>query len=269
MDQQSDGLEMSQPPPAGPGRFISLRTKFVVFFSLIIVLTCAALSWYFIENKRASMVDRVRDLGTILVKNLAHNVRYGIIIEERTILDQFIAGVMEANEVVYVMISGSDGQVLAARSKGKLESALTQKRSADKPFYPRPEITEMLAKQPRAEPVVTHLRLSGTGSIVIPSDEPMLTLFRGRTTDETFYDFALPVIRREGPQLDALALQEQELRRPPAIPGSKVYGVVQVGLTESVLWMMRLKPGGFIDWFNGTRMPPPRSMSAALATGFR
>ena len=235
MDQQSDSLEMSPPPPAGPARFISLRTKFVVFFSLIIVLTCSALSWYFIENKRASMVDRVRDLGTILVKNLAHNVRYGIIIEERTILDQFIAGVMEADEVVYVIISGSDGQVLAARSKGKVESALTQRRSADKPFYPRPEITETLVKQPRAEPVITHLRLSGTGSIVIPSDEPMLALFSGRTTDERFYDFALPVIRREGPQLDALALQEQELRRPPTVSGSKVYGVVQVGLTESVL----------------------------------
>ena len=138
MDPQGESLEMSHPPPVGPGRFISLRTKFVVFFSLIIVLTCSALSWYFIQNKRAAMTDRVKGLGTILVKNLAHNVRYGIIIEERTILDQFIDGVMEVDEVVYVMISGGDGQVLAARSKGKLESTLTQKRSPDQPFYPRP-----------------------------------------------------------------------------------------------------------------------------------
>ena len=34
------------------------------------------------------MTERVRDLGTILVKNLAHNVRYGIIIEERVILER-------------------------------------------------------------------------------------------------------------------------------------------------------------------------------------
>src|SRR5690349_18687886 len=104
MDQQSDNLLMSRPPRVGAGRFISLRTKFVVFFSLIIVLTCASLSWYFIQNKRVAMADRVKDLGAILVKNLAHNVRYGIIIEERTILEQFIAGVMEADEVIYVMI---------------------------------------------------------------------------------------------------------------------------------------------------------------------
>src|SRR5574339_363168 len=110
MDQQSDNVKMPHPPIIGVGRFISLRTKFVVFFSLIIVLTCSALSWYFIQNKRSAMTDRVKDLGTILVKNLAHNVRYGIIIEERTILDQFIAGEMEADEVIYVMISGGDGQ---------------------------------------------------------------------------------------------------------------------------------------------------------------
>ena len=71
--------------PSGPGRFISLRTKFVVFFSLIIILTCSGMSWYFIHSKRIAMTERVQDLGTILVKNLAHNVRYGIIIQERVI----------------------------------------------------------------------------------------------------------------------------------------------------------------------------------------
>ena len=80
--------------PSGPGRFISLRTKFVVFFSLIIILTCSGMSWYFIHSKRIAMTERVKDLGTILVKNLAHNVRYGIIIEDRVILEQFIDGVM-------------------------------------------------------------------------------------------------------------------------------------------------------------------------------
>ena len=48
------------------------------------------MSWYFIHSKRIAMTDRERDLGAFLVKNLAHNVRYGIIIEERVILEQFI-----------------------------------------------------------------------------------------------------------------------------------------------------------------------------------
>jgi signal transduction histidine kinase len=226
---------MSHPPPGVPGRFISLRRKFVVFFSLIIVLTCSALSWYFIHNKRAAMTDRLTELGSVLVKNLAHNVRYGIIIEERTMLDQFISGMMEVEEVVYVMISGGDGQVLAARSKGRRESALTQTRSADQPFYPRPEIIEHLVKEPRTDPLVTHLRLSGSGSIVIAPDESRLSPFAGTREGETFYDFALPVMKREPSQLESLALQEEDLRKPRPESGSKVYGVVQVGLTESLM----------------------------------
>src|SRR3990170_5615734 len=110
----------SPPSRVGLKGFISLRTKFVVFFSLIIVFTCSGMSWYFIHTKRLAMTERVRDLGIILVKNLAHNVRYGIIIEERVILEQFIDGVMGIDEVIYAMITGADGQVLAAKSKGKL-----------------------------------------------------------------------------------------------------------------------------------------------------
>lgn len=120
--------------PSGPGRFISLRTKFVVFFSLIIILTCSGMSWYFIHSKRIAMTERVQDLGTILVKNLAHNVRYGIIIQERVILEQFIDGVMGVDEVVYALITGADGQILAAKSKGKLDSPLGTVRSAERPL---------------------------------------------------------------------------------------------------------------------------------------
>jgi signal transduction histidine kinase/HAMP domain-containing protein len=234
MDPHTVRADVSQhSPPAGPGRFISLRTKFVVFFSLIIVLTCSALSWYFIQNKQAAMADRVKGLGSILVKNLAHNVRYGIIIEERTILDQFITGVMEVDEVVYVMISGGDGQVLAARSKGKLTDTLNQERSADRPFYPRPEIVENLVARPRQDPVVTHLRLSGTGSVTISPDEVRFPLLSRGPEEETFFDFALPVMKRETAQLDALALQAEDFDRSRPESESKVYGVVQVGLTES------------------------------------
>jgi hypothetical protein len=45
---------------AGParGRFVSVRTKFGVFLSLIIVVTCSGLSWYFIENKRTTTKRR-------------------------------------------------------------------------------------------------------------------------------------------------------------------------------------------------------------------
>ena len=228
-----------------PGRFISLRTKFVVFFSLIIIVACSTLSWYFVESKEIAMHKRLRDLGTVLVKNLAHNVRYGIIIEERVILDQFIDGVMGVDEVVYVMITGADGQVLAAKSKGKLESLSRPLRSADRPFFPRPDIAENLLKNPPTEPVLTRLRLSGSGSIPVPEHEGLWPLFSSAARDETFYDVAVPVVRRSESRLESLALQDEATSKTVAPRGQpRTYGVVQIGLTEvplqrelsSVIW---------------------------------
>lgn len=213
--------------------FISLRTKFVVFFSLIIVLTCSGMSWYFIHTKRLAMTERVRDLGVILVKNLAHNVRYGIIIEERVILEQFIDGVMGIDEVIYAMITGADGQVLAAKSKGKLSSPLGNLRSIEQPFFPRPDIAEGVIKTPGSYPTVTRLRLSGSGTIPIPERDSALPFSTSGIQEESFYDFAVPVLTRSESRLEALALQDEETRKTQALqPVSQVFGVVQIGLTE-------------------------------------
>jgi signal transduction histidine kinase len=217
----------------GLGRFISLRTKFVVFFSLIIILTCSGMSWYFIHSKRIAMTDRVRDLGAVLVKNLAHNVRYGIIIEERVILEQFIDGVMGVDEVVYAIITGADGQVLAAKSKGKLVSPLGSLRSTERPFYPRPDIAEALIKTPASEPLVTRLRLSGAGTIPVPEQDSALPFWTSGMLEETFFDVAVPVMKRSESRLEALALQDEETRKTRAQqPSSQAFGVVQIGLTE-------------------------------------
>ena len=232
---KSPAIHLIKPPflPSGLGRFISLRTKFVVFFSLIIILTCSGMSWYFIYTKRLAMTERVRDLGAVLVKNLAHNVRYGIIIEERVILEQFIDGVMGVDEVVYAMITGGDGQVLAAKSKGKLINPLVTVRSTEQPFYPRPDIAELVVKSPPTEPIITRLRLSGSGTIPITEQDSALSFSTAGIREETFYDFAIPVLKRTESRLDALALQDEETRKGGVSqPAPQAFGVVQIGLTE-------------------------------------
>jgi signal transduction histidine kinase len=230
-----DPAHLAAPPflQSGPGRFVSLRTKFVVFFSLIIILTCSGMSWYFIHSKRVAMTERVQDLGSILVRNLAHNVRYGIIIEDRVILEQFIDGVLGVDEVVYARIMGADGQVLAAKSKGKLKTPLGTVRAADQPFFPAPEMATALIKNPGTDPTVTRLRLSGAHSVPLHEKDSTLPVSTTGVREETFYDFALPVLKRAEPRLEALALQEEETHKTrTAEPAPSAFGVVQIGLTE-------------------------------------
>jgi signal transduction histidine kinase len=213
------------------GRFLSLRTKFVIFLSLIIIVTCSGLSRYFIQNKTDAMTQQLVNVGTILVRNLAHNSRYGVFTEDKVLLHQFIDGVMEVDEVVYVVVTGPEGRLLAAKSKGELSGGSELARSPEKPVYPAPDS----AKAP----------LGST------SNEPVITPFTA-AAGEGLYDFAAPV-RRTPPKSPMLpfALESQETLGQETMPmesTAKVYGVVQVGLTSakmqqalgSVIWNIAL-----------------------------
>src|SRR3982751_4474903 len=92
-------------------RVFSLRTKLVLFISLIIIAVCSGLSWYFIQQQAETMSKALLDTGTILVKNLAHNSRYAAITEDRVVLEEYIAGVLEGEEVVYAVITSANGSV--------------------------------------------------------------------------------------------------------------------------------------------------------------
>ena len=90
----------------------NLRTKFVLFFSLILAIACSTLSWYYVEERRAAMADNLQQLGTILLTSVVRNddFRYaGLVAEDRATLQQFIEGLVAVQDVVYVVITGSDG----------------------------------------------------------------------------------------------------------------------------------------------------------------
>ena len=132
-------------PLSLPGnRFLSLRTKFVLFFSFILVITCSTLSWYFVEKRREAMTDNLQQLGKILLTSVVRNdhFRYaGLVAEDRATLQQFIEGLVAVQDVVYVVITGSDGTVLAQHTKGARQSSASLVRSMDHPLYSTPRMS--------------------------------------------------------------------------------------------------------------------------------
>ena len=98
--------------------------KFVVLFSLILIMTCSSLSWYFIETRRKAMTDNLEELGTILLTSTVRNEHFriaGIVLEDRATLEQFIQSLLAIDHVVYVMIAASDGRILDRQSKRMLQ----------------------------------------------------------------------------------------------------------------------------------------------------
>ena len=128
-------------------RFVSLRTKLIGFVSLIIIVICSVLGWYFIRQRVEFMNSSLLNTGAILAKNLAHNEQfgYGIKIENQEILKPFVDSVLEVDEVAYVVITGSEGLLLAAESKGKV--------------YPDPAFARAAFRSASSEPIITSFKI--------------------------------------------------------------------------------------------------------------
>ena len=187
-----------------PG-FVGLRTKFVLFISLVIIAVCSGLSSYFIRQQSDSMTRALISAGSILVKNLAHNSRYGLVAKDLVLLEQLITGVMDMDESVYVVFTGPDGTRLAAKSK--------------RDVYPDQAIAESLHRSDMSDVTISSFSAGDD---------------RHR---ERLYDFAV-TIRRGTDHPDPFPLlsfesEESQPASPAALkPSIHIYGTVQIGLTE-------------------------------------
>ncbi|TMQ30892.1 MAG: HAMP domain-containing protein [Nitrospirae bacterium] len=220
--------EPMAPMPFPANRFLGLRTKFVLFFSLILAVACSTVSWYYVEERREAMAVNLQQLGTILLASVVHNEHFqyaGLVAEDRDTLQQFIEGLMAVQDVVYVVITRSDGTVLAQQTKGSRQSSAGLVRSVDYPLYPDSQIAKRLFQSPNTTPLMTRISLS--------------TKIGNRFAwEEIVYDFAMPVLRtaKGDTSLTPFSIQMDEgnTNSSPTRP-ALVSGVVQIGLTDAHL----------------------------------
>ena len=224
-------MQLPAPPHNHPmqtenPRFVSLRAKFVIFFSLILIVSCSSLSWYLIENRRASIEGTLQQLGKILLTNVVNNnhFRYaGLVAQDRATLHEFVDGLMAIQDVVYVVITGSDGRVLAQRTKGGRRSSTSLDRSPASPLYPTDQIAQALLRSPVTIPQMTPVTVTNK-------------IGNRFAWEEHVYDFAMSVPRAtptDNP-LGPFSIQREELETTSASTLSPmVSGVVQIGLSDA------------------------------------
>jgi signal transduction histidine kinase/HAMP domain-containing protein len=216
------------PMPLPARGFLGLRTKFVLLFSLILIIACSTLSWYYVDERRQAMSNNLQQLGTVLLTSVVFNEHFqyaGLVAEDRDTLQQFIEGLVAVQDVVYVVITRSDGTVLAQRTKGSRQSSASLDRSVDHPLYPDRQIAKQLYQSTNTTPLMTPFSLS--------------TRIGSRFAwEEIVYDFAMPVLRKAKGDtvLPPFSLQMEEgspnsSMTKPAL----VSGVVQIGLTDAHL----------------------------------
>jgi two-component system, sensor histidine kinase and response regulator len=214
--------------PLRARHILGLRPKFVLLFSLILIVVCSSLSGYYVEARRETMTDNLRQLGTILLTSVAHNEHFqyaGIVAEDHTTLQQFIDGLMAVQDVVYVVITRSDGSVLAQHTKGSRQSSSELVRSLNHPLYPESQVVKPVLQSQNTIPLVTGIPLpTKIGNVL--------------ALDEIVYDFAMPVLRRAqgSPSSPALSFPLNEgSADSSSIQPAHISAVLQIGLTDAYL----------------------------------
>jgi len=243
-DRQDTQPPSPTPSPTGmrPG-FLSLRAKFSLFVSLIIVLACSSLSGYLIQQEAEVMKSTLLNTGTILVKTLDNISVNRLIIQDTDYLGTMLAGVLSAPEVVYAIARDQDGKVLVATSKGKLVDTSQWTRDETRPLLPDDSLTKVLitpeSRISRTEPLITVLYSSPLKEGLLSersADRKSADTFR--IGAETIYDFALPVYRktRRPSNIEEL-LSSESLQDSPTVSlkQSEIIGIIQIGLTTATM----------------------------------
>jgi two-component system sensor histidine kinase/response regulator len=224
-------------PTLGLGKLASLRTKFVLFFSLILILACSTLSWYFIDAKRRSMIEDLNQLGTILLTSVVNNGQFrygGLIAEDRATLRQFTESLMAVDDVVYVVIRGADHLILAQQNKLVKESSGSTTFTQERRFYPEESIAEPLFAKPITTPSITPITQSADKILIPTGVSDALWILSPLT--ENLYDFALPVMHQSttDPARFPLPLEHEErIQSKKGAPSNLVQGVVQIGISDA------------------------------------
>ncbi|MFH1699768.1 MAG: ATP-binding protein [Candidatus Zixiibacteriota bacterium] len=105
----------------GKFKILSLRVKFILTFSLLIIASGFSVSYYLISTQIRSTEEGLIDKGSALIEVLAANCEYGTFIENEMVLMELIDATVKEQDITYIVIQNLDGDILAQKSKLDIE----------------------------------------------------------------------------------------------------------------------------------------------------
>ena len=263
---ENDNPQQSAAPFVKSGedapRFLSLRTKFSLFVSLVIILTCTGLSGFLIQQEATIMKRSMVNTGTILVNTLNKISLNRLIIHDTDYLGRILEGPLSAPEVVYAIIRDENGQMLVSQSKGILTNASDVIRDHSQPLIPDETHTTPLFSQPQNSATSKHPLVTILHTVEFEGTLSLQTLTNNAPprswsiSQETIYDFALPVYREPRPSTTIDLLFSETLGPFPAAPQppAAIIGMIQIGIStvhmqnalNQIVWNIGLLTFGII-----------------------
>ncbi len=220
-------------------KFLSLRTKFSLFVSLVIILVCTGLSGFLIQQEATIMKRSLINTGTILVNTLNKISLNRLIIHDTDYLGKMLEGAMSAPEVVYAIVRDDQGNILVSQSKGILANTTDFTRDPTRSLLPDITHTAGIFSQPSAatdKPFVTELHTwesNGNISLLPSATHSIPRSWVGAR--EIIYDFARPVYRQSRPSPTTEFLSSETLNPTSVATQSPpdIIGLIQVGISTT------------------------------------
>ncbi|MBS0150704.1 MAG: HAMP domain-containing protein [Nitrospira sp.] len=198
-------------------------------------MTCSTLSWYFLETRHQAMTASLEEMGTILLTTTIRNDHFrvaGIVLEDRSTLDQFLQSLMAIDHVVYVIITGADGRLLSRQSKRIRDAGRNSFSASPAPIYPDNRPSDSLTHIPLTTPLITRLVWSSDQKRLIPQQTSSDWFLPFLIREETLFDFTMPILRDVTP-LSSPSIELEDRRRTPSpTTQSSVVGIVRIGITD-------------------------------------
>jgi len=212
----------------------SLRTKFIVFIGVIIVVVCSGLSWYVVTEQVEFMADALRKTGLVIVKNLAYNSRFPLIAKDTVSLERLTDGAMKIDEVAYVVMIDSTGSRLVSKGKETFQTG-DHPRLPNIQRFPEGHLRQSAMNIADAEPIITPFK--GNVQKDMPPDMSSGWNLPFMNRADLLYDFALPVLQRKtsNPLLGPLVLEQQENTIGSLSQDDSknlIHGIVHVGISN-------------------------------------
>lgn len=95
-----------------------LRFKFITFILGTIFTLSIISGWYYSSRSKKILVEELKSRGVSLTRSLAAGSSFGVIPEDRKVLQELIDGLANESDVVYAVVSDREGKVLGEMFRG-------------------------------------------------------------------------------------------------------------------------------------------------------
>lgn len=217
-----------------------LQSRLVLFTTLMLIISCSTLSWYFIAQQIDSATGALLRNGKLFASQLAATAQYSIYVKDSKRIQELLSGALVHDDVAYIFVVSRDNRVLGAVGKPEWKNMIGNRMEPDwlpllaaqrAVAFNQTELLSTLNTTIRivdSHPTKELSFLSSTqrwAAVLLGSDRPL------------FYDIVVPV-RNTASSLErdftlGLTLDEHPAGAdsPRDLPAPLV-GLVQVGFTD-------------------------------------